>query len=113
MKKFLTFLIVLIIVVAIIWVVLFVNRGRILRFAMEKGMERMQAALQRDLPSSISKAHVDSLFAILNARLKDGSLKPDDINSPTVLFKKYMKDGMIDSVEATLLVSELENVTGG
>lgn len=110
MKKFLTFLIVLIIVIAIIWIVLFVNKGRIIKFTMEKGMQVMHAEIIKELPST-QKAHVDSLFSILDSRVKENSLDPEEIKKLASSFKEYMKDRKIDSREATSLIKELEKIT--
>jgi len=110
MKKFITFLIVLLIVVAVIWVILFVNKDRILKYTIEKGISGVHENILKGLPASVEKSHIDSLFMLARKRLEDGSLKVEDLSSFTSTFREYYTDGRLDSIEVETLVRELENV---
>ena len=108
MKKLLTFLIILIIVIAVIWTVIYINKGRIMNFAIDKLVTQMQASINRELPKTISKEKVNKLISTFAEKLKEGTLNQDKLKDITDYYKESLRDGKIDSLETIQLIKKLE-----
>ena len=108
MKKLLTFLIILLIVIAVIWTLIYVNKGRIVNFAIDKLVTQMQASINRELPKTISKEQVNKLISTFAEKLKEGTLNQDKLKDITDYYKESLRDGKIDSLETIQLIKKLE-----
>jgi len=108
MKKFLTFLIILIIVIAVIWTVIYINKGRIMNFAIDKLVTQMQASINRELPKTISKEQVNTLISTFAEKLKEGTVNKEKLKDVTDYYKESLRDGKIDSLEVIKLIKKLE-----
>jgi len=108
MKKFLTFLIILIIVIAVIWTVIYINKGRIMNFAIDKLVTQMQASINRELPKTISKEQVNTLISTFAEKLKEDTVNKEKLKDVTDYYKESLRDGKIDSLEVIQLIKKLE-----
>lgn len=105
--------IILIIIAAVILIgagLLWINKDKIIRFAMEKSFEAMEKAVVTNLPVSVSQDSVRVLFSRTMDKIKSREIKGEDLRDLLMTFQSGMSDRSLDSLEVADILKGIKEI---
>ena len=106
--------IILIIIAAVILIgagLLWINKDKIIHFAMQKSFEAMEKAVVTNLPVSVSKDSVRVLFDRTMDKIKSREIDGEDLRDLLMTFQAGMSDRSLDSLEVSDILKGLKKIT--
>jgi hypothetical protein len=105
--------IILIIIAAIIIIgagLLWINKDKIINFAVKKGVEVMENAVVSSLPVSVSQDSVRVLFKKTMDKITASEISGEDLRELLTTFQQSMQDKKLDSLEVNTILQGLKKI---
>jgi len=111
MKKGCIVLIIIAVVILIGLGLLWINKDKIIKFAVKKGVEVMEDAVVSNLPVSVPEDSVRVLFQKAMDKIKTSEISADELRKILTTFQSGMQDKNLDSLEVTNILKDLKKIT--
>ena len=92
-------------------VLLYANRERIARFAIERTLQTVETQVTKQLTEPAALDSVRSDFAALHRRLQEGTVSAAEVRDFAGLFYTSTRDDRLDSAEVRSLLEKLHTLT--
>jgi len=112
MKKF--FLIAAIVVVVLILAgaaYVYINKDKILNYAVDTAVTTMESKVISSLPASMSQDSVKAVFDNTLSKIKDGTIDKQELQGIILSFRNASKDNKLDSLEITEIIQKMKDLS--
>jgi hypothetical protein len=111
MKKGCIILIIIAVIIVIGAALLWINKDKIINFAMEKSFEAMEKAVVTNLPVSVSQDSARVLFDRTFEKIKSREIDSQGLRDLMLKFQSGMRDRKLDSLEVSDILQDLKKIT--
>ena len=112
MKKFFLIAAIVIIVIILIGVVyVYINKDKIINYAVDSAVTSMETKICSNLPASMSQDSVKALFDETLLKIKDGTIDKQKLQGIILSFRDASKDKHLDSLEVSKIIQEVKDLS--